>query len=247
MIDHLYATYSRRREKPLDPYYRPSDVIVGKKFLDAGNDKLAVIFPGWHTHNFPINILAKRLYKKGWSVLWYDFHDQIVEPKEDVVVESLQYLRDGVTKDITNVVRKKLYRQIHFISISLGGVPMALVCDKFTHFTGVTAVVGGDDLAICMWYGRRTRHYREAFQKMHVGIRKLAKEWDSVGPDHHLKHFKNKPIKMIISMRDNFVGTKYQLRLAKELLEKGANLKVKKLHTGHIMTIARYCFFARLP
>jgi hypothetical protein len=243
MIDRIYSVYSLKKEKPLDPSYQPKDVISRHKFLDAGNDRLAVIFPGWHTHNFPANILAKRLYKKGWSVLYYAYHDQIIEPEEKVVIESMRYFRDRACVDINRIVHQKPYRQIHFIGISLGGVPMALVCDKFKYFTGVTAVVAGDDLAVDMWYGARTQRYRMAFEKIHVGIRKLAKDWDAIGPDHHLRHFKGKPVKFILSKHDNFVPTKYQKKLAEELVKCGAVVKIKKRYTGHIMTITRYCLF----
>ena len=243
MIDRLYAIYSYRKEKPLDPGYQATQAIRARKFLDSGNDRLVVIFPGWHTHNFPVNILAKRLVRKGWSVLVYDYHDQILEPEEKVVVESLRFLRDSACNDIKELVTKKPYRQLHFISISLGGVPLALVCDKFKHFTGVTAVVGGDDLAVDMWHGARTQHYRTAFEKMHIGIRRLAKEWDAIGPDHHLRHFKNKPVKLIISMHDTFIPTKYQNKLAGELSDAGAKVSIRHRRTGHLVTIVRFCLF----
>lgn len=245
MIDYIGSIYGLRNEKPLDLSYKPSDAIVGKRYLNSGNDKLAVIFPGWHTHNFPVSILARRLHKKGWSVLWYDFHDQILEPEDDVVVESFRYLRDEICKELTDLAHKKPYRQIHFVSISMGGVSMALVCDKFKYFTSVTAVVGGDDLAVDMWHGYRTQHYRKAFEKMHIGIRKLAKDWDSIGPDHHLRHFKGKPVKFIMSKHDTYVPTRYQEKLARELIEHGAVLKLRKRFTGHIMTIIRFCVLDR--
>jgi hypothetical protein len=241
MIDRLYARYSYRKEKPLDPSYKPAKVIAGRRYYESGNDKLAVIFPGWHTHNFPVNILAKRLLKHGWSVLLYDYDDNILEPDERAVIESMKYFRDKACADIERLTSEKPYRQVHFICISLGGVPMAMVCDKFKYFTGVTAVVGGDDLAVDMWYGARTAHFRKAFESMHIGIRKLAEEWDYIGPDHHLKHFNGKSVKFILSKHDTFVPTKYQKKLAKELIEAGAKVKIYYRRTGHILTITRFC------
>ncbi len=241
MIDLLYARYSYRREKPLDPTYNPVKALAGRRYYDGG-DRLAVIFPGWHTHNnFPVNFLVKRLVRDGWSVVLYDYNDQIIEPDEKAVVEAMKYVCDKVCADLTRLTARKPFRRVHFISISLGGVPMAMVCDRFRHFTGVTAVVGGDDLAVDMWYGARTAHFRKAFEKMHIGIRKLAKEWDYIGPDHHLRHFNGKPIKFILSKHDTFVPTKYQRKLAKELVEAGAEVKVKYRRTGHVLTIARFC------
>jgi hypothetical protein len=243
MIDALYTRYAKHKEKPLDPNYQPHDAIQAKKLINPQADKLAVIFPGWHTHKFPINILAKRLAKRGWAVLYYDFHDQILEPDEDVVVESFRVIRDTISKEIQELLTKHDYLRVHFISVSMGGVPMALVCDKFSHFTSVTAVVGGDNLAINMWYGLRTDHYRRAFEKMHVGVRRLAKDWDILAPEKHLRHFKGKPIKFVMSLHDNFVRTKYQKRLAERLQEAGAQITIKRRFSGHMVTILRYCLF----
>lgn len=243
MIDALYDVYSKYKEDPLDPNYKPSDAIIGRKFINPHSRKLVVIFPGWHTHNFPVNVLAKRLAKRGWAVLFYDFHDQIMEPDQEVVVESFRYIRDTVCSEIQKLMAEQNYEQIHFIGISLGGVPLALVSDKFHHFTSVTSVVGGDNLAIDMWYGMRTEPYRRAFEKMHIGVRHLAQEWENVAPDNHLKHFKGKPVKLVISLHDKFVRTEYQKKLARQLEEVGAKVTTKKRLVGHTLTIVRFCLF----
>lgn len=243
MIDAIYLRYSLKKEKTLDPNYKPSEAIRRSVILNKNAEKLAIIFPGWHTHDFPVNILARRLAKRGWAVLYYDFHDQILEPDEDMVLESLRYIRDSVTREIEELLKDHGYSRIHLISISLGGVPLALVCDKFHRFDSVTAVVGGDNLAIDMWYGLRTAHYAKTFQKMHVGVRRLAKDWSTLAPAHHLRHFKGKPVKIVMSKHDNFIGTKYQLRLAEQLKEVGAHVVVKRRVTGHLLTVVRYCLF----
>jgi hypothetical protein len=175
--------------------------------------------------------------------LVYDFHDQILEPDEDTVTESFRYIRDSVSSQIGNLVDDKKYKEIKLIGISLGCVPLSLVADRFTKFTSVTQVVGGDDLAIDMWHGARTQHVRRGFEKMHVGVRRLAKEWDGVAPENHLRHFKNKPVKLVISLNDSFVGTKYQKKLAKKIAKAGAKLNIKHKLTGHSLTIINFCLF----
>lgn len=243
MIDALYARYSLSKEKPLDPNYKPSDAIQRRILLNEGAGKLAVIFPGWHTHNFPVDVLAKRLVRKGWAVMYYDFHDQILEPDEDLVVESFRYIRDTIIQDMEKLLAKKTYEELRLISISMGGVLLALVADKFPHFTGATAVVGGDNLAIDMWHGLRTKPYAKQFQKMHVGVRRLAKEWETVSPEAHLGHFKNKPVKFVMSRHDKFVLTKYQEKLLEKLIRTGAQVKVKKHWVGHTLTIILFAYF----
>lgn len=243
MIDQLLIKRDYKKQKPLDPNYQPQDAINAKRLIELKNHKLAVIFPSWHTHNFPMNILVKRLASRGWSVLYYDFHDQILEPDDMTVVRSFKYIQEKVSRDIEDLVHKKMYRQVHMIGISLGCVPLSLVCDKFKKFTSVTMVVGGEDLAIDMWYGSRTQDLRQKFENVHIGIRKLSQEWDNLGPDHHLKSFKSRPVTSIISKRDTYIPTKYQYKLADELAKAGAKIKIKKRLTGHTLTILRFCYF----
>jgi pimeloyl-ACP methyl ester carboxylesterase len=245
MIDSLYARHSLKIEQPLDPGYKPSDVIISKKLVNKNSPKLSVVLPGWHNHaqEFPINRLTKRLAKKGWAVLVYDFHDQLLEPDEDMVVESFEYIRSQISRDIERLVAEHHYQQVHLIGISLGTVAWALVADKYKEFTSATIVLGGDDLAIDMWHGIRTQHYRQAFEKLHIGIRKLDKEWQTIAPVNHLKHFRGKKVRVVMSLSDEFILTKYQKRLIERLVQNGASVSVKRSRLGHALTIVRFCLF----
>lgn len=243
MIDALYARWSRKKDILVDPNYKPQNSIKHKRLLNSYADKLVVIFPSWHTHNFPINILSKRLAKKGWAVLAYDFHDQIIEPNEDMVADSFRFIRDTIASEIQNLTNKYKYQQIHLIGISLGNVPLALVADKLQNFTGATIVVGGDDLAIDMWYGLRTQNYRRAFEKLHISLRKLDNEWLEIAPANHVKSFANKKVKFVISLNDEFVMTKYQKKLADKIAETGADLTIIPKRFGHTVSIIWFCLF----
>ena len=243
MIDILYARYARRKEKPLDSSYKIEDSIQKERLINKNSDKLAVIFPGWHTHNFPVNILAKRLSKKGWAVLFYDFHDQILVPDEETVVESFRYLRDHIVDEVKKLTSTRGYKEIYFVGISLGNVPLTLVADKFSDFTGATLVVAGDNLAIDMWYGIRTVDIRHSFEKMHVGVRRLSEEWQDVSPINHVQHFAGKKVKVIMSLNDKFVATPYQKKLAERITEIGANVDIKHNRVGHTLSIIKFCLF----
>ncbi|HSX17804.1 MAG TPA: hypothetical protein VLE51_00395 [Candidatus Saccharimonadales bacterium] len=247
MIDAIYARYSRLKEKPLDPAYRPEKAIKNTLRLNADSDKLAVIFPGWHTHKFPVVNLANRLSKQGWGVIAYDFHDQILLPDDDIVVESFRHIRDTITKELNDLLSDNKYSQVHLIGISLGNVPLAMVADRFPHFQGATLVVGGDDLAIDMWYGLRTVNIQRAFQKMHIGIRKLDSEWHDLAPASHVRHFSGKKVVFVMSLRDKFIRTKYQQKLAEKIAKVGADIDVRPTRFGHTMTIVRFCLLDPLP
>jgi len=243
MVDSLYARYAKLRDRPLDKEYRPQDSIRGRILLNEHSDKLAVIFPGWHTHKFPVNRLAKRLVKKGWAVLLYDFHDQIIEPSDEIVEKSFRYVRDQISKELLDLNKKHEYQQIHFIGISLGNVSMALVAEGFTVFNSATFVVGGEDLAVDMWHGLRTLYLRDEFKKAHIGLRRLDKDWKDEAPMNHARRFAKKKIKFVMSKSDKFILPRYQIKLLEDIKNVGAEVELKTRRTGHLVTIVRYCLF----
>ncbi|HEX5448204.1 MAG TPA: hypothetical protein VFW90_03345 [Candidatus Saccharimonadales bacterium] len=245
MVDALYARYVRRNKRALDPGYKAHYAIKGHKLLNRRAGKLAVIFPGWHTHKFPTDILARRLVKRGWAVLLYDFHDQILEPDDETVADSFHFIRDTITSDIKRLTTKRAYRQIHFISISLGTVPMTLVADSFGHFTSATFVAAGDDLAVDMWHGLRTLDLRDEFLKEHIGMRKLDKDWKEEIPVKHLRHFAGKPVRVILSKNDKFILPKYQYKFVEDLKRLNDLVDLRTRRLGHLLTIVRYCLFDR--
>ena len=241
MVDALYARYARRKKEPLDPHYKAHYAIRGRKILNRRAGKLAVIFPGWHTHKFPVDILARRLVKRGWAVLVYDFHDQIIEPDDSMVAASFHFIRDTIAEEVGSLTAKRVYRQIHFIGISLGNVPMTMVADEFSKFTGATMVVAGGDLAVDMWHGLRTRDLRDDFQDEHIGVRALDRDWKEEAPSRHIRHFAGKQLKLILSKNDKFILSKYQLEFAEDIRKINKTVNLRTRHLGHILTIMRFC------
>ena len=245
MIDVLYAKFSHMRERPLDPNFKPSDSISGKTLLNEKSDRLVVIFPGWHTHKFPVNRLSQRLAKKGWAVLTYDFHDQILVPSDEIVKQSFGYIRDQIGKDIADLTAKNGYQQVRFTGISLGNVAMALVSESFNKFDSAIFVVGGEDLAEDMWHGYRTLFLRDEFKKAHIGLRKLDQDWHDEAPMNHARRFNDKKVKFVMSRSDKFILPKYQRRLIEDLRAAGAEVDVSVRYVGHLMTIMRFCLIDR--
>ncbi|HSW78395.1 MAG TPA: hypothetical protein VLF88_00030 [Candidatus Babeliales bacterium] len=241
MIDQLAARYYQKKQIRLDPRYKPSDSIVTRTYLPGQSDSLVVIFPGWHTHKFPIDILAKRLNKRGWSVFWCELHDQILEPDDKTVVASFMHVRDEIVSELRRLTTGRLYRKIHFIGISLGTVTMTLVVEKFPHFTEASIVVGGDNLAVDMWHGIRTLYLRDEFKKQKISVKKLALDWKEEAPKNHVQRFERKRVNLIMSQTDKFILPKYQKALKHSLEVARADIIAKQRRTGHILTILRYC------
>lgn len=251
MFDRFYFYYARLKPQPFDPLYKPAQAITGKLFVNRGAPKVVVIFTHWHSgsglSNKLYEVLAKRLIKKGWGVLIYKFHSQILIANEQQVVESFHHIQKQIASDLDKLTAKKYYKNIHLIGLSLGNVPLTMVADQFAGFDSATLVLAGDDLALDMWHGFTTQNIRRAFEHGHIGITKLDAEWRAEAPKNHLKHFKGKPVNLWISSTDKIVRAQYQTKLARLLTITGAKVSIKTTWLGHALTITRFCLLGRLP
>jgi hypothetical protein len=250
MLDKIFRNYLVRRNKAplLDPSYRPIDAIAARRFTNLSAPKLAVIFPGWHGGSgFLYDRLTIRLAKKGWAVLDYRFSDQILETDENIVIKSFAHIQKEVAKEIKHLVDKYGYQQVHLIGLSLGNVPLTMVTEDYPDFSAATLVVAGDDLALDMWHGILTQNLRAGFEVENIGIRQLDLDWKNLAPKNHLKNFAGKPVWLYVAVGDKVIRYEFQKRMAKLVSESCGAASIKKLHSGHIGTIVRFCLFARLP
>ncbi|HZP55273.1 MAG TPA: hypothetical protein VFB03_00685 [Candidatus Saccharimonadales bacterium] len=241
MLDKAIAIRDHLKEKPLDPNYRPEDAIQGRRLINQKSDRLAVIFPWWHNKSIFYRYLVRRLARKGWAVLAYDFHDQILEPDEETVLRSMHFIQKQITWELSLLTAKHQYKEVHFIGLSLGNVPLTLVADSFQDFTGATIVAGGDDLAKDMWHGLRTLYLRDEFKKEKINETRLDKDWWDIAPQNHVRRFAQKNVYFYMPLHDRFILTKYQKRLAKAIEDVGAKVFIKKSQFGHALSIARFC------
>jgi hypothetical protein len=245
MIDKFLSRMGQKADKVIDPFYKPEAAVTGKDFVNPHKTRLIVIFPPWHDGGWFYKYLIKRLSRKGWAVLAYHFSPQILEAEDKTVINSFIYIQQRVTADLEKLAGKN-YSEIKLLSFSLGGVSLAMVADKFAKFTSATAVVGGDDLAVDAWHGIRSTNIRKEFEHEHIGIRRLANDWHKIAPKNHVKNFKGKKVKLVISVNDKIILTKYQLALAQALEEAGALVSIKKSRVGHIATTVLFLLFGRI-
>lgn len=248
MIDSLFAKYSRQKDKNYQKLnYQPHDAIRSSYLLNPASRKLVVIFPGWHTHKFPVGVLARRLAKRGWTVMWYDFHDRIIDAEVAEVRESFEYVASKIAVDIKKQTYSHPYHTVHLIGISLGNVAMSMTADKYGLFSSATFVAAGDDLAVDMWHGLRTLYLRDEFKKEHISLEKLDTTWKQEAPKNHVTRFKGKDVKLVLSKADKFILPQYQMAMMNRLKFAKANVVLRKRRTGHIMTILRYCLIDNVP
>ncbi len=241
MFDKVFILYAKLKKDEIDTSYRVENAIVSKTHLNANATKLAVIFPPWHGVRFVTNILAKRLIKRGWSVLLYEFNPQILMPSEDRVLRSFEYIQKSVASDLTMLKAKHNYTSIRLIGLSLGGVALAMTAALFHDFQDAVFVVAGDDLALCMWYGQRTYNLRKSFEKEDTHIRKLDHDWQELSPKNYTTAFAYKHVKMILSRTDTIIPASHQEKFRRAIKKADSDVTFRYSFLGHYLSVVKYC------
>jgi hypothetical protein len=243
MFDRLFLLYSKNKIEVDDLNYKPENALISRKLINPEGPKLAVVFPPWHGVQTLSNVLCRRLEKRGWAVLIYEFNTQILMADESMVLDSFNYIQQTISNDLVSLNKQHAYSQIRFIGLSLGSVALAMVADRFHDFDTVNIVVGGDDLALCMWYGERTRNVRRAFEHHHLHVRKLDRDWRVLAPKGHIRHFEGKTTSLVISKTDTIIPSKYQERLKNDIEQVGGNVSPRYTLLGHYLSVVRYCLW----
>lgn len=241
MVDKAFVLYSKINNKKNLKKYLPTHAVKSSKLINPGKDKLAVLFPPWHGSIKLMKSLAAKLSNNGWSVLIYEFDPQILNPDEKSVEKSFEEIRTKIFNDLEHVTKTGSYQRVRFIGLSLGNVAMTMVADLFPQFTEADIVVGGDDLALCLWYGLRTSSIKEGLAEEHLRVRQLDKDWMDLAPKDHIKRFVNKPVRVLISNSDKIIPTRYQIKLKSDLINVKANVDCKYTRLGHYLSVYRYC------
>ena len=244
MIDRLYNHFSSIKDKPVSDF-DPSKAIRKKYFLNQNAGSLVVIFPGWHTHNFPVNILARRLIREGKAVVYYDFDNNLLAADEDKVKKSFMHIRDSIKHDLEEINKSHHYAETSLVGVSLGGLTLGLIASVYQKFDSATFVVSGDYLAVNTWYGLRTEKIRQQFQRLHVSFSNLEKDWAKLAPIEYAKYFSGKRVKILIGKYDSFILTEHQERLAKALKSNASEIEIKRVRAGHVVTGILFYLFGK--
>lgn len=248
MFDRLYFNLEKRKQHKKDKSsFQPDHSVKSKEIITGDDNRLVVIFPHWHGRGWLYKILCSRLVRKGWSILLYDFDDRILSSDDKAVKKAFDNLATTVSKDINRIAKDKRYKEIHLMGLSLGNVPLMMSTPLVKAFHGATLVLPGDDLAIDMWHGMVTQNLKYIYQKKHIGLEKLDREWAAETPYKYLPYLSGKNIHIFISKSDKIIRSDYQKRMADLLIKTESTAKVSVWHIGHALSLARYCLFGPLP
>lgn len=241
MIDRLLSGSARFRHGILDDTYRPEQAIVGRTLRDEDNQRLTVVFPHWRGKGKLYDALGRRLSRQGSAVLTYQFHNQILEPRVDRVIDSFMYIKDSVLADIKELVRTHKYKEVSLIALSLGNASLALVASEFQEFTSATMVVVGSSLARGAWEGSLTHQLQADIAAQNMDEASLDEIWRQLNPIEHVGAFTGKDVLLYQSGVDTVIPVPLQHEMAAGLEAAGAHLEARYAHIGHAASITNFC------
>lgn len=245
MLDKLYVKRNSRTDVFTDEYL-PDQVITGRKLINPGAERLAVLFPPWHGGGKPYETLAKRLARQGHAVLAYYFHNEILKPDVEQVAASYTYIRDVASRELRDLKAARDYRHTTLIAMSLGNPALSIVTSKFNDFDSAVMVVPASSLARSMWYGTRTQHVRTGIERQGYVLDDVETAWADLAPINHLDVLRDKSVNLVLSLTDDVIPTKYQVEFLEGAKAFGVNPNIQKTRLGHYASIGRFCLVGNI-
>lgn len=241
MLDRVMSYRGVRRNVLSTPGYSPNNAVIDEQLITTGNDNMTVLLPPWHGGGKLYERLASRLMLSGNDVLAYDFHDDILKPDAQEVVDSFSQIQSRVAERLYTLRDRQRYQSIRLIAASLGTTILAMVASAFPNFDKATMVTPGSDLAKCMWNGIRTSHIRRAFESQGIGQTNLENAWVSLAPANQTSAMRGKDLSLVISKADRIIPTLFQEEYVDALRADAIKPNVINSYLGHYGTIARFC------
>ncbi len=225
--------------------YSPEQAILTTRLQNEDASRLTVVFPPWHGGGQYVERLTSRLAASGSAVLDFDFHDRILEPDINRVLQSYGYIRDAATEKIQQLFQGNGYEELRLISMSLGTVALALVANELPSFTEAAIVAGSSNLSMSVWEGIKTQHIMKQFMRDGTSADDLDAAWLGLAPKSYAPAFEDKEVKIRVASKDTVIPSVYQRELLAKLEEAGANTHPNHLRLGHYATLASYYYFGK--
>ncbi len=212
-----------------------------------GSKILKVIIPPWEDGtNILTKGLIRRLNKKDFSYISYEFGIDLLSPDTELTLKKFNYINYQVRFDISELKKKYGFERVDVIGTSLGVVSACLISNGNDDINSLSCIVPGSNLARSLWYGIRTWKLRNIYKSQKITEEKLIETWNSVAPKNNIDKMKGKEIFVAISKSDRVIPYFYGKEFADLLKSKYSNIIVEENKTlGHYVTIAKYCLFSK--
>jgi hypothetical protein len=236
-FDKLFVKYSCKKYK----YFKTplTEKNFKKRFIHVPKSKILYInLSGWHTHLSTSFALKKRVLKKEFSFLNYEFPEGVLSSDEKLTKKDFLKMSEIVKKDIKDYKKRFKFKKIVVVGASLGGVIGFLVTNGNKNVDKFVSICTGYDLAESLWTGIVTKKLRKKFEKKKITLKKLKKAWEKITPANNVNKLKDKEIILFLSQADKVIDYSQGEKMFKALKNKKykVDLHVNK-NLGHYLTI----------
>jgi hypothetical protein len=150
-------------------------------------------------------ILIKRLYKKGYSCLYYYISGSVLSTDANETLNNFIQIRNEIRQDISKYKTEYNFERIDLISSSLGNISACLITNGNDDVNNLSLIVPGSCLASSLWNSIRTEGLRSEYEDQGMNETILKDLWNDLDPINNMDGWGNKNIFLAISKCDKVI------------------------------------------
>ncbi len=246
-LDHivafLYNVIDFFKKRKIPEFY------IERKFLRNNKTSVLKIILSPRGDSVPPTdkILFKRLYRKGYSCLYYYISGSVLSTDPYKTVENFNMVKNQVRFDVSKLKTEYHLERIDIITSSMGAVSACLIANNNDNINNISLIAPGSTLASSLWNGIRTQDLRKIYEEQGVNHEKLKNIWTTIEPKNNIDTLSDKRIFISISKSDKvipYVFGKELPDLIRNLYPNNISVKENK-YLGHYFTVVKYYLFSK--
>lgn len=190
-------------------------------------------------------ILIRRLYRKGYSCLYYYISGSVLSVDVNETLNNFNLIKNQIKQDISKYKTEYNFERIDLISSSLGNVSACLVVNENNDINNLYLIVPGSCLASSLWHSIRTESLKSEYESQGINEVILKDLWQNLDPVNNISNLNNKNIFLAVSKCDKVIPYIYGEELINEVrkLYSGNMVICENHNLGHYLTVVKYFIF----
>lgn len=200
------------------------------------SDRVVFVFTGMLTKIWQYNFFTKRLNEAGYSVVIYDYSNQLMH---DADVDEWQVLVDALIDDVQ--LRIKKYKSAGKQFFYAYGFSMGtLLANKLTRETAeikhVILNFTYGDVSAHIWHSPATYKTRKSLRKKDISMEQLREYMAPLDPIVNAEGLKGKKVLLYLARRDRFLHYPFSIETKKAFERAGVDMHYKEnKYLGHLV------------
>lgn len=210
---------------------------IKRKFFHSPNSKTLIITaPGWGQSLIKWSRVKSWAEKSDCSILLYEFPRAILSDNHTLTAETFGLINQIAREDIGKLKNEYKFEKCLLIGISLGSSFGSMIYKGNSNITDIVLVCPGNNLALNMWNGCRTKHLRKSYEKQGIDSLKLNEYWKNLASENNMPA-PGTNITILYGKYDEVIPYYQSKNLAKVLQSNGLDVNTKNYCSGHYLLI----------